>query len=334
MTSTVLPSFAKILWKVSESLGIDTKQLFLDAHLDLSIISEARSRYNTDCLVKAWAMALERSGEPNIGLYTANHYSPNDLHALGTAFLTSHDLLDALNRYSLYAKVLGSDYRFNVVVSGDEIICTDEYLGTDTFRPPLIEDIQHALIIDLSRKGVGDTLDPVSVSFSYPEPDDTSEHQAFFRCQLKFGQKHTGVCFSKADSQRRFVDENRDIARGNDQILDSYLARSKGLSTSAKVNQVILERLASGAPTESDVADVLHVSSRTLARRLTDENTSFRELLTNVRRELADAYIADDSVPITEISYILGFSDLSSFSRAFKAWNGYSPKVSRERLNS
>jgi AraC-like DNA-binding protein len=241
--------------------------------------------------------------------------------------------MDALNRFSRYAKVLGNDYRFNVEISANEIICIDEYMGTNKFRPPLIEDMQHALVTDLSRKGVGATLNPTSVSFCYPEPADITEHQAFFRCELKFNQPQSGLWFSKQDSERHFVDENRDIARGNDQILDRYLAKSKGLSISAKVTQVILERLASGAPSDSDVADALHMSSRTLSRRLADENTSFRELLTNVRRELADAYIADETVPITEISYILGFSDLSSFSRAFKVWNGHSPKVSRDKLS-
>lgn len=334
MASTVLASIGKILWKAAESLDLDSTQLFLDAGLDPLIIGDARSRYSGDLLVKAWALAIERSGENNIGLYAASHYSPNDLHALGTAFLTSRDLMDALNRFSRYAKVLGNDYRFNVAVSAKKITCIDEYIGTNKFRPPLIEDMQHALVTDLCRKGAGETLNPISVSFCYPEPADISEHQAFFRCELKFSQRYSGLCFSKEDSERYFIDENRDIARGNDQILDSYIARLQGASTSSKVKQVILDRLASGAPTEGDIADVLHISSRTLARRLADENTSFRELLTNVRRELADAYIADETVPITEISYILGFSDLSSFSRAFKAWNGHSPKVSRDKLSS
>jgi AraC-like DNA-binding protein len=334
MASTVLASIGKILWKASQSLSLDSTQLFLDAGLDPSIIGDARSRYSGDLLVKAWALAIERSGETNIGLYAVNHYSPNDLHALGTAFLTSRDLMDALNRFSRYAKVLGNDYRFNVEVSANEIICIDEYIGTNEFRPPLIEDMQHALVTDLCRKGAGETLNPISVSFCYPRPADISEHQAFFRCELKFNQPHSGLCFSRQDSERHFIDENRDIARGNDQILDSYIARLQDLSTSSKVKQVILDRLASGAPTEGDVANALHMGSRTLSRRLADENTSFRELLTTVRRELADAYITDETIPITEISYILGFSDLSSFSRAFKVWNGHSPKVSRDRLSS
>jgi AraC-like DNA-binding protein len=334
MASTLLVSLGKSLWQLSQRLNLDSQQLFLDAGLDPSIIGEPRSRYDADCVHNAWVLAAERTGITDIGLYAVRHYSPNDLHALGTAFLTSRDLLDALTRLSRYDEVLNTGYRFTVEVSEDKVICTDEYIDPNTFYPPVVEDMQNALVVDLCRKGVGETLDPISVSFTYPEPANISEYLGLFRCKLEFNQPRTGVSFSRKDCERKFIDDNSDIARGNDQILDKYLSTLQGLSTSSRVKQAILERLPSGAPTDGEIADMLHISSRTLSRRLADENTSFRELLTSVRRELADAYIADESVPITEISYILGFSDLSSFSRAFKAWNGDSPKVFRDKLNS
>ena len=73
------------------------------------------------------------------------------------------------------------------------------------------------------------------------------------------------------------------------------------------------------------------MSTRTLHRRLADGGTSFRELLEQTRASLAEGYLHQTDMPITEISYLLGFSDVASFSRAFKRWTGSTPKHFRER---
>ena len=136
------------------------------------------------------------------------------------------------------------------------------------------------------------------------------------------------------DGLKPFISANYEMACGNDKVLDKLLSSLNDATVTSRVKQAIISKLPSGAPTDDDVAVTLHMSSRTLSRRLTDEHTTFRDLVTSVRRDLAKEYIADPNVPITEISYLLGFSDLSSFSRAFKSWNGDSPKVFRNNLAS
>jgi AraC-like DNA-binding protein len=97
----------------------------------------------------------------------------------------------------------------------------------------------------------------------------------------------------------------------------------------SRVKRAIVHDLPSGTPNEADIAKRAFVSSRTLQRKLADEGTSFRALLLEVRRELAEKYILDNSMPLAEISYMLGFSDTSSFSRAFKRWTGDPPNAYR-----
>ena len=80
------------------------------------------------------------------------------------------------------------------------------------------------------------------------------------------------------------------------------------------------------------VADTLAISTRTLQRRLKDEETSFANLLEEIRRDLASRYILDNTHSLTEISFLLGFSDESAFSRAFKRWTGQSPREYSHRL--
>jgi AraC-like DNA-binding protein len=102
----------------------------------------------------------------------------------------------------------------------------------------------------------------------------------------------------------------------------------------ARVKAAIANELPSGQPNDKDIAKMFCMSSRTLQRRLSAEGTNFSQMLDAVRRYLAEQYVTDPSLSLTEISFLLGFSRLSSFSRAFRRWTGQSPSAAREALTT
>jgi AraC-like DNA-binding protein len=91
-----------------------------------------------------------------------------------------------------------------------------------------------------------------------------------------------------------------------------------------------LARLGEGGVTESCVAETLNTSTRNLNRKLAKDGTNFKNLLIEIRTELAEQYIHDESLTLTEISFMLGFSEISSFSRAYRRWTGHSPSEARK----
>jgi AraC-like DNA-binding protein len=95
------------------------------------------------------------------------------------------------------------------------------------------------------------------------------------------------------------------------------------------VRHRISEKLALGAPAIADIAGALHMSPRTLQRRLADEGTSLNAIIDAVREEIARAKVLDRSLPLGEIAYLCGYSELSAFLRAFKRWTGKSPSDMR-----
>jgi len=101
-------------------------------------------------------------------------------------------------------------------------------------------------------------------------------------------------------------------------------------SIAMRVRATIIERLPDGTPSQGNIAEILHVSMRSLQRRLNNENTNFKELLEGTRHELALQYIQEQHRTIGEITYLLGFSEPSNFSRAFRRWTGMSPAEYRE----
>ena len=100
-----------------------------------------------------------------------------------------------------------------------------------------------------------------------------------------------------------------------------------------KVKNAIIELLPDGRLSDNKVAEALFMSPRNLQRKLEAEGTTFKTLLTEIRRDLALKYIQDTELTLTEISFMLGFSEMSAFSRAFKQWTGKSPRVQRQQLN-
>jgi AraC-like DNA-binding protein len=134
---------------------------------------------------------------------------------------------------------------------------------------------------------------------------------------------------------RSIVDEtltgaDPELALLNEQVVTRRLARIDKENIVTRVQAVLLDQLPSGEVSDDTVAAELHMSVRTLHRKLAALNSSFKAELTRMRRDLAEQYILDNSLTLTEISMLLGFSEPSSFSRAFKNWTGNTPTETRQ----
>ena len=122
------------------------------------------------------------------------------------------------------------------------------------------------------------------------------------------------------------------LAGNNDRLIKEYLARLDKSIFSAQVKARLLELLPSGHINEERMASLLKVSLRSLQGKLKEEDTGFKTLLEDTRRELAENYIRDNSLSISEITYLPGFSEPGNVTRAFKRWQGVSPSAYREGL--
>ena len=115
-------------------------------------------------------------------------------------------------------------------------------------------------------------------------------------------------------------------------MLKRTLAQLKPLTWERKVRHAIEEQLPEGEPSAEHIAKALHLSLRSLQRHLADEGCRFDTLLNESRENLALLHLRDPQVSLSEISYLLGFADTSSFSRAFKRWTGMTPGQFRDGL--
>jgi AraC-like DNA-binding protein len=329
MLGTFLASEVRILGRLLERHGLDPAKICREAGIDYARTCDTRARVPFARVVSAWNRAAVRLATPHLGLESAKFYRATDFHGLVVVFLASPTLHTALDRLARYLVVVNTSLSLQVETDDDSIDVVATTLDAAPEERRVMEDSRAAIIADLARSSATGTLVPLQVEFSYARPDDIGPYEEMFRCPLVFGAPRWRMCWRLADADRAFVADNRELALANDRILDTLLKSLAPDTLVARVKRAMTAELPSGAPSEEAIARAVGMSGRSLQRRLAEEKTGFTALLAEVRRDLAKEYVEDPEISITDISFLLGFSDVSSFSRAFKRWFGKSPAAVR-----
>lgn len=333
MPYTVLASSALSIWRALDEYGIDPDAMFQRAELDTGKLYDANARYRDAQLYRLWRMAAEETGDPCIGLRVAEHWHPSAAHALGYAWLASATLKDALQRTVRYFRLMSDKEKLILDESGEDFRLIVENPIAD--YPTAAEDLDasFAVLVRLCRMCHGESFAPLRVTMSRPEPMDSASFAEFFRAPIQYSGNENSICFDRADALAALPTANAEVARANEKIVQDYLARFDRSSVAMQVRSRLTEQLPSGRVTQDSVADSLHMSLRSLQRRLKGEGTSYKDLLDETRRELAIQYMAQSHFSVNEITYLLGFSEPSNFSRAFRRWTGRSPSAYREHTS-
>ena len=331
MPYTNLASSALSIWRALESYGVDPAMLFEQAGLDSQKLYDANARYRDSRLYKLWQLVAEATGDPYVGLRVASYWHPSAAHALGYAWLASATLKDALDRTVRYYRMMTDKEELILTESEEEFRLIIENPVTDYPTAPEDLDASFAALIHLCRMCHGESFNPLRITMGRPELPDPAPFAEHFRAPIQYSGNENSVCFDKADALTALPTANAEVARANEQIVQEYLARFDRSSVAMQVRARLTEQLSSGHTTQESIADALHMSLRSLQRRLNNEDTSYKSLLDETRRELAAHYMAESHRSINEITYLLGFSEPSNFSRAFRRWTGKSPSAYREQ---
>lgn len=329
MTATIFAPAMDMTWKVVQTYGVDPEALFKEQGIDARKIADPNARVNKAAINRVWARASEFIDEPGFALKVADFLHPSHLGALGYAWLASTSLKTALNRLSRYVHFVADDVEVGLEQTDDGVVVAIVERGV-TRRMPWASDSSLTIVVALCRMNCGSGFNPVKVELQHAKPADSSVYFGFFKCPVYFGCDIDRVTLPVELVDRKLPSANPQLAQLSDQVMIQALARLNKEKIVPRVKAVIIDHLPSGNVSDEQVAAELNMSTRALQRKLHDKGTTFKGVLTEVRQELADKYIRNNQLSLTEISFMLGFSEVSSFSRAFKRWTGESPSDYRE----
>ena len=335
MNHTGLLSTAQIWTKLFQANGIDAMHLWREVGVPAELMQEGpQSRAPLKYLDAAIIRVAARVPDEGWGLKMARCWHPGNLGVLGHAWLASSTLRTGLTRLARYWRIVGTRAQIGLEDSHGGLTFSYALTVDEPAVAWNTPDCWLALVLDMCRVNAESTIRPVKASLRRPLPSNPQAWHDFYGCTVKFAAAENSFTLAKSDVDRVLPTSNRSLAGVLDGMLTEQLAKLTKDDVVSRCKSAFLEQLASGEPSAEDIAQRLNMSSRTLQRKLAEANTTYLKLVDDCRRDLALRYVSDPDKSITDITFLLGFSSQSAFSRAFRRWTGASPTERRQHTAS
>ena len=315
-----------------DARGIDADEVLREAGIEPEVYENTDKRVPFESVDKLFRLVVERTGDPSIGIDLVAHMNPTVYEALGVALLCSSTLRNFFRRFERF---------FDLVSSLERGVFHETNYGGYFAEEPFVEysdvtrgvhaDAFVAVVIKFMRLVYQPDYAPKKVELSWTPPDECHDkYRQYFGANVEYGAPVTAVHVASEDLDVKLSGSNASLAFHNDQLAQAILADLKKHDLRARVYARLIEYLPAGDCSREKVAHSLNMSESAFQKKLKAEGTSYQEVLDETRAELARHYLGKSGLSISEAAFLLGFTDSSNFSRAFKRWTGKSPSEFRE----
>ena len=315
-------------------LGHAVDALLADVAISRSVLEDPDGRVPHRAMMALWNRAREVTGDDHLGIHLAEAAPLESFEVHAYALLSSPTLREAYRRACRYQRLIheATDLTLEEVPEG-AVLHHALPGGLSVPRHPA--EFLVTLWARFGRLVTGTPWNPDIVCFAHDAPRSTAEHERVFGARVQFSSGRTAMRIPNAvlDAANTHADP------GLVQVLDRYAASLLGdapsrMTLGNRVRAILIEALGSDSPSAGAVAKRLNMSVRTLHRSLRSEDASYREILEQFRQERAAALLAQRQCSIAEVGFVLGFTELSSFYRAFRRWTGKTPAEFRAGANA
>jgi AraC-like DNA-binding protein len=322
--------------RAMEAAGLDSEEIFSQCNINPKLLDQ-ESRLAADKFSNTLSLCRKKLNTKDFSILVAKQFHPGMFHALGYAMMSSNTLHDALERIAQYKRVVSNTCSLEIKEIQQQIVL-EMYLARyeDSGRYVLDQGLVElflATLVEFARELVNKKVSPVKVQFTAEKPNfDTQYLNDYFQCDITFGAEYVALVFEKDIADTKLISGNALITQTHEKILNGLLARIDKDDLTYQIKNKIYSDLPLGAPSQTDMAQFLGMSLRNLQRRLHDKDTSYKYILESTRKKLALDYIQQQHLSLNEISYLVGFSSVGNFNRAFKRWTEKAPGEYRSSL--
>ncbi|WP_421906182.1 AraC family transcriptional regulator [Mameliella sp.] len=251
--------------------------------------------------------------------------------ALGLAWKAAPDLMGSLSRIERYARVWTSVVEYELRPDPRGVLLVLQRAGMRRLGLRLSNETSLASAVSIARQVSPVPFAPLEVRFQHPPPRTLSHHESWFGCPVRFDSDQDALLISHESVRQPNILGDEGITRFLISHLDEELSEIVGEDTlESRSKAAIARALSEGLPRMGDIARGLGLSARSFHRRLSEQGLSFQTLTDETRRELAEGLLRDEGYSLAEVAFLTGFSEQSSFTRAFKRWVGRTPASYRK----
>lgn len=329
-TCTIQARAVEKLVKAAAARGVAEERLYQAASLDPVVVADPDSRIPFAKLVALYETAAQMSHDKDFGLHIGESVTVSTFDLLSYCALNSSDLGSAFARLARYNSIWTDGAIFTLETTGDTSAIVYRYVEQSIGEHRQDCEMTLAMIATLCRSSIAPDFALTRVEFEHPAPADVSKHLEVFKCPVKFSAAANRLLFPtsflslplpKADAGLCAL-----LDRHAEDLLVKYPPRDSVID---QVRNALATEFGGGDPSLERIAAQLNLTPRTLQRKLQELGTSYNDVLDQMRHQLSMRYLRDPRMAICEVAYLLGFSEASSFHRAFKRWTGVTPKEFR-----
>jgi len=327
---TTIAAWPLAICRALEAQGINPAPLLKEVGLDHEVLCQKPDdRVDISKMTRLWQSMEQATGDCAFGLKVANFVQPMHFRALGLLMLSSSNIETAISKMEQYHSLVSNsvniriEYQSHLIGFAIDLIPNVEIseLAIDSF---------FASILRLTQPSHEKSALIEKVELLRRAPKNTKPWTDCFYAPVQFNAQQNCLWLRRDLLRQASIMGDQKLATFNETVVQEYVQRLNSNSWSEKVYQVILQQLDKSEPSLTSVATQLEVGERTLRRYLLEEQNNFRQLLKNGRMEMANHYLQQPSLTITDIALRLSFTNASNFSRAFQRHYGISPSQYRQ----
>ncbi len=307
------------------SMGLDVQRVMSRLGVTPELLRDRNIRTPHEAQLLFWQVLQDVSGDADIGLHLGEHMPVYKGQVLQYLFLSSPTFGDGLKRALNYQRLLSDASQASTGMEGDRAFILVESSSHKVAGLRHLSECMALGLIRFFRYVTDDAFHPSELHFTHPAPVSSGEHERIFGCPVLFDQADNRIYFDLALLDLPSSHAEPELLQLHEKLAIEHVAKLERQDIVTKVYKVFGEVLETGEVSLEDVAQHLQIKARTLRTRLAEAGTNFNQLLADYRCNLAKRLLAGTNETIDEIVYLTGFSEPSTFYRAFKRWTGLTP---------
>jgi AraC-like DNA-binding protein len=323
---------SRLAYERARKEGVDVEILLRQAHLTPLEIKNKDAQLGVQNQIKFAELVANATGDPLLGFRLAYSYDLRELGLLYYVIASAETLLGALLRVARYSHVANEAVDLEVN-KGNLLRVRPHFSGIARHSDVHQIEFWMASLVRVCRELIGTNFKPIEVRLMHDRRENAREMEKLLGCAVKTGANVDEIIFSRESGEYPIVSADPYLNRLCVHICEETLARlgKKTSPLKVKVENAIAALLPHGKMHVDAIAVQLGMSTRTLARKLASEGHSFTKILEGLRFALARRYLAESEMSISEIAWLLGYSEVANFTHAFHRRTGTNPRTARAK---